>query len=225
MNWYVYSSGLDTDNPPKLTTEQVVALIKDKKIGKNAQVMRSDDPTKSWIKITDTEFTKTFASLKQLESQQKSTEKAQRQAEKDAAQAQRQAEEAAAQAQRQAEEAAAQAQRQTEEAAAQFQEQVAPVQLQQQERVPGKKPNKYRNLRKYLGICTVMTHILFWILIAVAFFGFLFFGIALGPFGLVLSVFGLIITIVILSFWRMCQLAFIEFVRVIMDIEENTRRL
>jgi flagellar biosynthesis GTPase FlhF len=90
MNWYVYSSGLDTDNPPKLTTEQVVALIIDKTIGKNAQVMRADDSTKSWIKITDTEFKKTFASLKQLESQQKSTEKAQRQEQKAAENAQRQ---------------------------------------------------------------------------------------------------------------------------------------
>ena len=89
MNWYVYSSGLDTETPPKLTTEQVVALIKDKTIGKNAQVMRSDDPTKSWIKITDTEFAKTFASLQQLESTQKAAQKTQRQAEQTAARAQR----------------------------------------------------------------------------------------------------------------------------------------
>jgi|GEM_PF-4808594 len=117
MNWYVYSSGLDTNNPPKLTTEQVVALIIDKTIGKNAQVMRADDSTKSWIKITDTEFKKTFASLKQLEAQQKSTEKTQRQAEKDAAQAQRQAKESAAQAQQQEQQAAEKAQRQADRSA------------------------------------------------------------------------------------------------------------
>lgn len=117
MNWYVYSSGLDTENPPKLTTEQVVALIKNKTIGKNAQVMRSDDPNKSWIKITDTDFTKTFASLQQLELQQKADQKAQRQAEKTAAQAQRQAEKSAAQAQRQADKTAAQAGRQTKPSA------------------------------------------------------------------------------------------------------------
>jgi hypothetical protein len=117
MNWYVYSSGLDTDNPPKLTTEQVVALIIDKTIGKNAQVMRADDSTKSWIKITDTEFKKTFASLKQLESQQKSTEKAQRQAEKSAAQTQRQAEEAVAKLQQQEQESAEKAQRQADRSA------------------------------------------------------------------------------------------------------------
>lgn len=64
MHWYVHSSGLDTDIPPKLTTEQVVALITNKTIGRNAQVMRSDDLTKSWLKITDTEFAKTFEALK-----------------------------------------------------------------------------------------------------------------------------------------------------------------
>ncbi len=117
MNWYVYSSGLDTDNPPQLTTEQVVALIKNKTIGKNAQVMRSDDPNKSWIKITDTDFTKTFASLQQLELQQKADQKTQRQAEKSAARAQRQAEKSAAQAQRQADKTAAQARQQTEPSA------------------------------------------------------------------------------------------------------------
>ena len=89
MNWYVYSSGLDTDRPPNLTTQQIVALIKDKTIGKNAQVMRSDDPTKSWIKITSTEFAKTFESMQQMEEQQKAAQKTKRKEEKTAARSQR----------------------------------------------------------------------------------------------------------------------------------------
>ena len=107
MDWYVHSSGLDQENPPKLTTEQVVALITAKTIGQNAQVMRSDDPNRSWIKITDTEFAKTFASLKQLLSQQQAAAKA----EQAAAKAEQSTIKAAASAKRQSERSAAQAQR------------------------------------------------------------------------------------------------------------------
>ena len=212
MNWYVYSSGLDTDNPPKLTTEQVVALIKGKKIGKNAQVMRSDDPTKNWIKITDTEFSKTFASLKKMESQQKSTEKTQRQAEKSAAQAQRQAEKSAVQAQRQ--------------------EQKFEVLTQKQEGVT----NKYKNLSGYLDYATASVIALYWVsfVVIVCTFGA---GIAYGIVNIVregikpeffaasfLSVLLMVAAIMLARLLRMWQLALIEFIRVIMDIEVNTRR-
>jgi hypothetical protein len=64
MHWYVFSSGLDSESPPKLTVEQIIALIHEDSIGKNAQVMREGDQTQTWFKITNTEFATVFDEAK-----------------------------------------------------------------------------------------------------------------------------------------------------------------
>ena len=64
MNWYVYSSGLDPESPQKLTAEQIITLIHQDTIGKNAQVMREGDPNQTWLSITNTDFEREFNEAK-----------------------------------------------------------------------------------------------------------------------------------------------------------------
>lgn len=78
MEWFVFSSGLG-EEPRKLTTEQVVELIRRQVIGVNAQIMRTNDPSKKWIPIADTDFAKVFASLEQKQREAKEAAKAQKQ--------------------------------------------------------------------------------------------------------------------------------------------------
>ena len=102
MNWYVLSSGLDLDKPPKLTTQQVIQLIIDDTIGKNAKIMQANGGTGKWELIRhNPEFAETFASLRQLRSQEKALAQERQQADKAASQT----EQSAAQAQRQIEKA------------------------------------------------------------------------------------------------------------------------
>ena len=75
MNWYVFSSGLDPETPQKLTAEQIIALIHQNTIGKNAQVMREGDPNQTWLSITNTDFARAFNEVKLKKAEAKAAKK------------------------------------------------------------------------------------------------------------------------------------------------------
>ncbi len=250
MNWYVYSSGLDTDNPPKLTTEQVVALIKDNTIGKNAQIMQANGGTEKWIKITkNPDFAEALKSLKERKAQKKTSKKIQV---KEPTQQEPTQQEPAQQepAQQQPIQQQPIQQQPIQQQPIQQQPiqqqpiqhhpvQQHPVQQQlvQQQPTAKRRTVKYHNLERYLGFMTTFINviiILFGICSLVGHVVMIYGSVALitnGEYGLaqlgrtnlLIAIFSLIISTALLLFIRMCLLAGVELIKVIVDIEKNTR--
>jgi hypothetical protein len=235
MHWFVYSSGLDPDNPPKLTTEQVVALINDNTIGKNAQIMQASGGNGKWIKITSNpDFSEALKSRTGGKSQKKTPTKIQ--------------------IQEPIQQEPIQQQPIQQEPIQQQPIQQQPIQQQpiqqlvQQQPTTKRRTVKYQNLERYLGfmttfinviiilcgICSLVGHVLT-IYGSVAILnrewdpnGYLKLSDLVGiqdqaRTTLLIAIFSLIISTALLLFIRMCLLAGVELIKVIVDIEKNTR--
>ena len=242
MNWYVYSSGLDTDNPPKLTTEQVVALIKDNTIGKNAQIMQANGGTEKWIKITkNPDFAEALKSLKERKSQKKTSKKIQ---------IKEPAQQEPAQQQQPIQQQPIQQHPIQQHPIQQQPIQHHPVQQQlvQQQPTAKRRTVKYHNLERYLGFMTTFINVIIILCGVCSLIGHvvMIYGSAAiisqewDPNGflrlsafqqlqdgaqrtLFIAFFSLIISTALLLFIRMCLLAGVELIKVIVDIEKNTR--
>ena len=231
MNWYVYSSGLDTNNPPKLTTEQVIALINDNTIGKNAQIMQ-EGGTDKWIEITSNpDFAEALKSLKERKAKKKTSKKIQI---KEPSPPQQPVQQQPVQQQP--------VQQQP------VQQQLVQQQLVQQQPTAKRRTVKYHNLERYLGFMTTFINVIIILCGACSLVGHVFtiYSSAVvisqewNPNGysklyafkqmqdaaqitLLIAISSLIISTALLLLIRMCLLAGVELIKVIVDIEKNTR--
>jgi hypothetical protein len=256
MNWYVYSSGLDTNNPPKLTTEQVIALINDNTIGKNAQIMQ-EGGTDKWIKITSNpDFAEALKSLKQRTSKKKTSKKIQiketspPQPSPPQQPVQQQPIQQQPVQQRPVQQQPVQQQPVQQHPVQQHPVQQHPVQQHpvQQQPTAKRRTVKYHNLERYLGFMTTFINVIIILCGACSLVGHVFtiYGSAVvisqewNPNGysklyafkqmqdaaqitLLIAISSLIISTALLLFIRMCLLAGVELIKVIVDIEKNTR--
>ena len=249
MNWYVYSSGLDTDNPPKLTTEQVIALINDNTIGKNAQIMQANGGTEKWIKITrNPDFAEALKSLKERKSKKKTSKKIEikqpDQQEPDQQEPDQQQPDQQQPAQQPAQQPLPQ-QPMQQHPMQQHPMQQQPMQqqpmqqhpVQQQQSTAKRRTVKYHNLERYLGFMTTFINVIVILCGFCSLVGhsiIIFNSVRLSTYGeyglsqvgrteLLIAIFSLIISTALLLFIRMCLLAGVELIKVIVDIEKNTR--
>jgi hypothetical protein len=255
MNWYVYSSGLDTDNPPKLTTEQVIALINDNTIGKNAQIMQANGGTEKWIKITrNPDFAEALKSLKERKSKKKTSKKIQiKEPDQQEPDQQQPAQQPAQQPlpQQPLPQQPLPQQPMQQHPMQQHPMQQQPMQqhpVQQQQSTAKRRTVKYHNLERYLGFMTTFINVIVILCGFCSLVGhsvIIYSSVALisqewDPNGflslsrleqlqddaqrtLFIAFFSLIISTALLLFIRMCLLAGVELIKVIVDIEKNTR--
>ena len=237
MSWYVFSSGIDPEKPQQLTKEQIVQLISQGRIGKNAKVMSTSDTTRTWHDITETEFSSVFdqkaAQAKQEKAQAKQEKAQAKIAEKEHREKLRQAN----------------IKKMQESTAAKLEKEKDEVYFDRKNINHNSNQNKrYPNLIKYLGWGTNLTNLLVGICAVISGVGhsmyffsqlsilnqsaeelgrvevnFLLSMQAAAPMQMAICVTSLLLSLFLLFIARLCILASLEFVQVVLDIEQSNR--